>query len=70
LFHKGSQNKQNVSFLPGHPYQWDKIIIHVAQMQFYLSVLLGEYVSQAGGNDSDFYMSGALFEYQLWHRLP
>jgi hypothetical protein len=41
LFHNRSQTKQNLPSLPGHTYQWDKIIIYVAQMQFYLFVLLG-----------------------------
>jgi hypothetical protein len=31
--------------LPGHSPQWDKIIISVAQMQFCLFVLLGEYIN-------------------------
>lgn len=42
FFHKGSQTELNLSYLPGHIYQWNKTIIYVAQLQFCLFVLLVE----------------------------
>lgn len=40
--------------LPEHSYQWDKIIIYVAQIQFYFFVLLSKYITKQKVRDKAF----------------
>jgi hypothetical protein len=51
LFYKESQN---ICLLPKHSYQLDKIIIYVAQIQFYFFVLLSKHITKQTVRDKAF----------------